>query len=362
MNDLNRPQKKKKRIFLIIFLVIIGIAAALAAAAFALWLSGRSAMNKENEAIVLPVFDEPEDDAREAENIEEPAAPRNEILDEYTIRRGDKLYRQKKNVKTFLLLGIDKYSTDEDADSKYRADARADLLMLAILDTDANRTSFLAIPRDTMCSLETYDKNGEYTGTARGQIALAYRYGDGGVESCALTADAVSGFLYNITINASAAVYLDGIGVINDAVGGVTLTPIESVEGIAKKGEEVTLDGYNAMRYVRSRDLTEYGNLKRMDRQRQYFKALLKQLFAKVKADPSSVLNIYSAIDDYLETDLGVNEIVYLATQAVQTELSGKIWTLPGEITLSEDNYAQYIMDEKLTSDVIIELYYEEVK
>ena len=188
--------KKWYRVLMILLLALVGIAAVIAAAALAMWLTGRSSFRGNTNVIDLPsdFLEEINEPADEEPEKQEPAKEdqeiHNEKLEGYTIRRGGKLYRQKENVTTLLFLGVDRTSEYEENETEYRTDAHADVLMLAVMDVDAKRTSFLAISRDTMCEFDTYDSDGNYTGVGYGQIALSFRYGDGKKESCRLTGKA----------------------------------------------------------------------------------------------------------------------------------------------------------------------------
>ena len=67
---------------------------------------------------------------------------------------------------------------------------------------------------------------------------------------------AVRRLFYNVPINSYVALDLDGISYMNDAVGGVGLTPIETFRNFTE-GETVTLWGKDAESYVRYRDTTK---------------------------------------------------------------------------------------------------------
>ena len=42
-------------------------------------------------------------------------------------------------------------------------------------------------------------------------------------------------------------------------------------------------------------------------------------------------------------------------------DISGDIQSVPGEVTLSSDNYVEYIIDKNALTDIIMSIYYEEV-
>lgn len=364
--DQSKNPKKKLSVPLLIAAGLAALAVLSVITVAVLWLTGRSKIERQPTSVITiqeaePSSEAPQEEEAPAASEAVPEPVHDEMLETYTIRRNGKLYRQKQNVKTFLLLGVDRKITDDLTGVEYPSDAHADVLMLVVLDFDTNRMSMLAVPRDTMCEMDTFDKDANPTGSGFGQIALSFRYGDGALKSCALTAKAVSDLLYNIPISGTAALYLDGIHAVNDAVGGVTLTPLIST-GSLVAGQETTLTGQQAEEYIREREHTEYGNLQRMEQQKQYFIALLVQAAAKAREKPSSILELYHAVSDYVVTDLTPNEITYLASQVLLMNFNGDISTLPGEIRLSEDNYAEYHLDEKAVADRLTELYFDEVE
>lgn len=349
-NGEKRRMSRGKTVLLILFAVLMTATLALVAAVLILTRSGKASLA--NGDTVPRITSEPASD--------EPAQPAVEAPEEYTVRRNGKLYRAKKNITTLLLVGADKSDADSAQGEGYNADVRADVVMLAVLDRDANRISFISISRDTICEFDMCDENGNYTGRGRGQLALSFRYGDGAMSSCRTTENAVSEMLFDLPIHGAAVLYISGVGVINDAVGGVTLTPTQSL-GSLRAGVETTLTGSQAELYIRYREMTETGNIERMQRQKQYFLALAGTAAAKIKSEPTSIISIYNAASPYLATDLGINEMVYLASQAAGMEFSGEVYTLPGEVRLSEDNYAEYILDENGVQELIMQLYYEEL-
>ena len=106
-------------------------------------------------------------------------------------------YVLKKDVETFLILGLDKMSQDTKGDS-YNNNQQADFLVLMVFDNSAKTYSAIHINRDTMAEIEVLGLAGNKVGTVNSQIALAHTYGKGGSISNANTAKAVSKLLKNI--------------------------------------------------------------------------------------------------------------------------------------------------------------------
>ena len=89
-----------------------------------------------------------------------------------------------------------------------------------------------------------------------GQLALAHTYGSGEEDSCENTVLAVSNLLYGMEIDHYVSLTMDGVALLNDLVGGVTVEVLDDFSGIDDtlvQGETVTLKGQQALTYVRSR-------------------------------------------------------------------------------------------------------------
>ena len=113
-------------------------------------------------------------------------------------------------------------------------------------------------------------------------MALAHTYGSGGSDSCLNAVKAVSRLLGGVKIDHYMTLTMDGVGKINNLVGGVTVTMLEDfseLDPAMKKGETVTLKGEQALLYVRTRQgIGDQSNLSRMERQRQYLESFYGKL------------------------------------------------------------------------------------
>ncbi len=142
----------------------------------------------------------------------------------------------------------------------------------------------------------------------------------------------------------------------------MTVTVLEDLSyGYASMqlGAEVTLDGAMAERYIRARERTEEGNLKRMERQKQFFTALMKKVLASVKERPASILDLYGKISSDVVTDLETGDILYLATEASGMRIDTNIRNVPGTVTSDENGFVQYDLDEAGLLELLMDVYYE---
>ena len=286
-----------------------------------------------------------------------------EVLENYSVRHNGVLWQYNDSVVTFLLLGVDE-ETPDAAGALNGNGIQADVILLAIYNQRDKTLDFLTLSRDTMCEFSMLDEAGNFVTTGTGQSALSFSYGDGKSTSCNVTKEAVSQILFDLPIYSCSALYLDGLGILNDALGGVTFTPTESIPGswpAITAGVETTFNASMAEQYIRHREMTESGNLQRMERQKQYCLALFQTAVDAVRQDPTTVIDIYQALQSSMVTDLTVTDVAYLATQILDVTFSNEIRSIPGETTLNEDNYVEFYIDESGLLEIILELYYDPI-
>ena len=364
----SKKKKRGSRIGVILVCILVVLAAAMGSLALHVYLRGKR-MRQNTSAPNLAALQQPAAPAEAPEAPlpeEEAPAPEEpekalEVVDEGTIRYGGKLYRYNSDITTFLLLGIDSQQP-ENTDGTCNVDAFSDVIMLAAVDFRNRQISLLTLSRDTMCEFQRLNPDGSERDWATGQLALTFSYGDGALKSCEITKNAVSQALSDLPIQSCSALYLDGLRRLTDAVGGVTVTVLEDLSyGYASMqvGAEVTLDGAMAEHYIRARERTEEGNLKRMERQKQFFTALMKKVLASVKERPASILDLYGKISSDVVTDLETGDILYLATEASGMRIDTNIRNVPGTVTSDENGFVQYDLDEAGLLELLLDVYYE---
>ena len=343
-------QGKKKRLStpLLIFIILMAVTAVLCAIVAGIWLHGRSSLRNGGSAPTVT-----------------PGGT--EQLDSYTVLHDGKYYRYKDHMVNLLLIGVD--SDDKPAAPlPYGSDNQADVILVAALDTDANRMTLISVSRDTMCDIAVLDQNGQVSGAAHTQLALSFSNGDGLYESCRLCREAVSQLFYGLQFDGCAAFYMGGIGRLNDAVGGVTVNvlddhPFTNVPGgwNMYPGQNVTLTGQQARLYIQCRRGDATGNEDRMQRQKQYMLALIGQAKARVASSPASVLPLYNAVSDYVLTDLDLGKLTYLATQAAGMSFSGDMLRVTGQAALGDGNRVELTVDQEALYDLILDVFYDEI-
>lgn len=270
-----------------------------------------------------------------------------------------KWYAKREGLQTVLLLGLDKYQ--EDSQGSYTNNQQSDFLLLLVLDPNAGRCTALQLNRDTMTEIGILGVTGQPAGSFTGQLALAHTYGSGGQDSCRNTALAVSKLLYGVEIDHYVSVTMDGVALLNDLAGGVTLEVLDDFSGIDAslvQGQTVTLTGQQALCYVRTRGgLEDSSNLHRMERQRQYLSGLQAQLSACAEQDGGFILEALLTVNDYLVSDCTVEQLSQLA-ETLKSYGIDEYRTLAGEAVQGE-KYMEYYVDEEALQLQVMELFYE---
>ncbi|MEE3428109.1 MAG: LCP family protein [Ruminococcus sp.] len=296
---------------------------------------------------------------REGLNINAPKNARTVDNGEYIVYKGNK-YKYNDNITSILCMGVDK-NTLNNVDGDVGTGGDADSIFIIAMDLSNGKSKLINISRDTMTEIGIYSPNGSYIGEKKAQLALAYAYGNGRETSCHNEVVAVRQLLYNIPINSYLSLDMQGIGAINDAMGGITVVSPETISEF-KKGKTYTLMGSMAQSYVRSRShATIQGNSLRMERQKSYIESFSSSLFNKTKSDLMTPLNIYNVASPYVCTNIDANKVSYFSYTAVRGGYNGfEIKTVPGK-TKAGKKYAEFYVDEDKCFEMFLDVYYTKV-
>ena len=288
-------------------------------------------------------------------------------LEEGQILHNGEIYQYNEDLMTFLCMGVDSASgvTDEKVPGK---GGQADAILLMIANPHTKQLQVINVNRDSMVDIELYDTDGGYASMETKQITLQYAYGDGRIRSCELMEAAVSKLFYGIPIHGYAALDMESIATLNDAVGGVEVTVLEDMTKYKSgwsEGASITLSGKDALFYIREREdeSNELGsNIKRIERQKQYLSLFADQLKNRTKEDITFPLALYGKVQKHIVTSLSVDEMTYLASTLLGYDFSlQNIMTLQGEMAMGEKNEEFYV-DEDSLKTLIIETFYERVE
>ena len=275
-----------------------------------------------------------------------------------TITRDGIDYFPRQDVTIMMVLGIDQFGPVESS-HYYRNNGSADSIMLLVFDETARDCTVLYLNRDTMLNMDVLGVRGEYAGTTFGQLALAHTYGTGLEDSCQNVKNTLMNYIHGLTIDYYVAMNMDAIPILNDAVGGVTVTvedDFSKVNPSITMGE-VTLQGDQVIDYVRTRkDVGDQKNVTRMERQKEYVDGFLKKLVEIERGDLDFIVRLYDQVAPYIVTDCSVTTLSNMLDRYAQFDLK-EVVTPEGENRIEDGHYAFYVDEEKL-DELIVRLIY----
>lgn len=273
----------------------------------------------------------------------------------------DYLFNQ--DIKSYLIMGVDKADMEEDV-TNYTKGGQSDAMFLLVTNSKDRTMSVVSINRNTMTRVETCSIKGTNMGYVTAQICLQHAYGDGKNLSCVRSTEAVSYLFYNLPINGYLAMSMDGMPIMNDSIGGVEITVLEDLtntsKGVSlKKGETVTLTGDEAYVYLRTRDIEEFDSASnRLRRQEQYITAYMDKLEKIATTNPNKAIEIYEALEEYTVSSI---DFAGLVGEVKDYEFSSdNMYTIPGETRMGT-TFEEYYVDEDAFYEMIIDIFYEEV-
>ena len=266
------------------------------------------------------------------------------------IEHDGQVYPVKRGIQTLLLIGKDAMEGRRpvsDVETFYNDDL-ADFLLVLAFDHENKTVTPLEINRDTMCDVPWLSVNGLVGGYARLQVTMAHIFGTGKQDSTKNVVTAVQGLLHGAPIDHYFTFSMDTVPIINDLVGGVTVTLEDDVPSLGPdyvKGNTITLKGNEALRFVRTRDVSVIdSNVSRMGHQRLYMNAFINQAGAKLKQDQDFILRAYDRVERFLITDLTVETVSELINDFYEYEVL-PVQTYTGSYSWSEVETAQFEPD-----------------
>lgn len=356
MKPIKKKKKKtKKQRFLqisgIVFAVIIGIFLVTASTIFILNQVGKNEMHDYDDIDIKPSPDIADVTVENSGRV---------------IKYKNHTYGFNEDVITCVLLGVDKDNLIDKNESGTAG--QCDAIYIAAINTETGKVSIIGVSRDTIIDVNTYDSGGSFIDTTPMQICLSYGYGDGKHKSCENTLTSLERLFYGMPFETYFSMDFDALKTLNDQIGGVTLTPTISLEAVGEcraftAGQQMTLSGAEALRYIRNRDMDELGsNSDRMSRQKQYMTAYLAQVLPAVKKDLSVITDLYSCVSENSTTNLSPSKITYLASVAlsgVSSDGDVEFLNIPGEVR--KGKYAEFYADEDALMQLMLDVFYVKV-
>lgn len=274
----------------------------------------------------------------------------------YTVRRayanetgelvdlGDGKTEQLENntdVLTFLMVGVD---ADEHPDIGEHG--RTDTMMVVRVNFKTGAIKLLSLPRDSRVDIDgNLDK-------------LNHAHAYGGIPKL----KEVLQRNFDIHVDYYVKVTFDAVKEMVDAMGGITLdVPVEihepTLHVMLDPGVQ-TLDGNEALMFVRYRKGYENGDIGRVKAQQYFMKEFVKQLLS-----PKNIWNLPDLVTSfykYVETNMLLGQVVKLLPYA--NKLSSDkmdVYTLPGDGEYIGDT-SYYVLDWQATNEMIREVFRDE--
>lgn len=206
-----------------------------------------------------------------------------------------------------LLLGTDTRGNIGDS-LESAAGSRSDTIMVVHIPAHRQSIQVMSIMRDNWVGIPGY-------GEAKINAALAL----GGVP---LTVQVIEGML-GVRMDHVAIIDFEGLAGVTDALGGVTVQNPQEFTPRHGNGEtfpagDITLDGRQALAFVRERYSFVDGDYTRVRNQQAFIKAVLaKTLSAETLTNPLRISSLVAAVAPYLARDEGLHA-GYAATLAIE--------------------------------------------
>lgn len=281
-----------------------------------------------------------------------------------TITYEGKEYCYNDHLSNFLFMGIDSREKTETTQGQANA-GQADAIFLVSWDRVAHEMNLISIPRDTMAEIEVFDQAGDSLGKTKDHINLAYAYGDGRNASCDLMKQAVSDLFYGLPIQGYCSLNMDGIPIITEAVGGVTVTiPNDSLAEVNPEwtqGNQAILTAENAETFVRYRSVEKSQSaMERLERQVAFLEAYGRKAEELYSQNPSLVTELYEKLNDYMVTNIGTDQFIQILKD-FSLDQNRETWKIPGE-GVAGSEFDEYHVDDAKLYEMIIECFYQEAE
>ncbi len=276
----------------------------------------------------------------------------------------DKTYVLDTDVVSILFMGIDKEKIDNNLG--YGKNGQADVIFVAGINTDDKSIKIIPISRETMVDMDIYSSSGNFSNVKKQQLCLAYDYGNTPQESSKNVMQSVSRLLYGINISSYVTLDLNGVKVMSNAIGGVRVNSLESMDlpmGRINEGQEVLLKGENAVRYIRARGDDLEANNRRMLRQKQFLSAFASTAGNQIMSNFTKLASYYNMMSPYVCTNVSLSQVTYLAGECLTANIGSafEYKSLTGEMKMGE-KWVEFEPDTDALLETVIDVFYKEKK
>ncbi|HET9655135.1 MAG TPA: LCP family protein [Kineosporiaceae bacterium] len=190
-----------------------------------------------------------------------------------------------------LLMGSDSRVSAGNPKSWTAGEQRSDALMIFHVAADRQSAYVISIPRDSWVAIP---------GHGKAKINAAFSWG--GPPLVVQTVESLTG----VRIDHLAIIDFEGFKEVTDALGGVSITIPQTTHDMRAefKAGTYTMNGADALNYVRQRYNLPGGDFDRVKRQQNWIRAVVAKLMsAGTLSDPFKLNNAMNALTKTLEVD-----------------------------------------------------------
>ena len=197
--------------------------------------------------------------------------------------------------------------------------ARSDTMLLVHISKARDKATIISIPRDSLVTIPEHASSlykGKIVPAAQGKINAAFAWG--GAPLLIQTIEQET----NVKIDHYVEIGFAGFANMVDALGGIQVCTKKDINDpkshLVMSAGIHTVDGVEALKYVRTRDFDGMGDLGRMQRQQQFMSAVLRKVTSTgVLLNPIKLVNFFNAAIATVQTDseLNRNDLIVLAKQ-----------------------------------------------
>lgn len=242
--------------------------------------------------------------------------------------------------------------------TKTAAGGRSDTMLLVHISKKRDKAYLVSLPRDTLVTIPAHTSTDGKSQIPARQNKLNAAFAFGGAPLLIETVEAET----NLKIDHYIEVSFAGFAGIVNALGGIEVCTKVDIDDpkshLVLSAGTHTLDGIEALKYVRTRDFDGRGDIGRMQRQQQFMSSVIKKATSTgVLLNPIKIVNFMNAAISTIKMDenLSENDLLNLAKQ-MRGLSSGNVRTLTVPLSNANGNVpgigSVVIWDQQLSTEL----------
>jgi len=242
--------------------------------------------------------------------------------------------------------------------TKTAAGGRSDTMLLVHISKKRDKAYLVSLPRDTLVTIPAHTSTDGKSQIPARQNKLNAAFAFGGAP---LLIETIEGET-NLKIDHYIEISFAGFAGIVNALGGIDVCTKVDIDDpkshLVLSAGTHTLDGIEALKYVRTRDFDGRGDIGRMQRQQQFMSSVVKKASSTgVLLNPIKIVNFMNAAISTIKMDENLSEgdLLNLAKQ-MRGLSSGNVRTLTVPLSNANGNVpgigSVVIWDQQLSADL----------